>query len=744
VFSMRKTILPTIFLSILTCLAILGNAFGFSFHHRTAAQAPANPHKVVMIVLPAVSLTDIVSGDLPNLHKLIDHGAIGLMNARTAGRLDAKDGDYEIDGYTPGSAYVTLGAGARDLAGDDAGETFNRDEMIDYDPDDADYINRTLGNSAVANISIPKLLADKNNLSYDVFIGEIGTALHAAGRTTAVVGNADDSRPHREAATICMDGDGLVDFGDVGAYMDILDPAAPLGLRTNAHALIAKANQLIKQADFTVIELGDTARLDRAAQDIMPSALEIERVTALRHADAIIGALIPEATANNAIVVVLSPYQSGEAIEKTGNTLCPVIVSGNGVSYGLLTSGSTRIPGVITNIDIAPSVLAWSGVPPEPRLMGKPIHALAAEAPVNRLMSIYHRSTVQVMNHSLMHVIVGVIIGLVLILTILWLTIPLGHPIRKPLFSIMALIPVAIAPALLLLTSAQSPNLAKTFVEVVAAVTSLIAISRIFKRTPLGSLMLLSSIFAVALIADLLTGQNLSRYSMLGFSIVDGARYYGIGNEFMGAFIGAALVVPMVFLNQHGSDRKTTILVLLAVLLAVGAVIAAPSLGAKAGGTLAIIIAFGCAINAALQRPFGVRTVGVIVLAAVAALGGLAFLDALKGQQASHMGSAISLAGSGGISELWLIIKRKLAMNLWLIQNSAWSKLVVAYVLSAAVLVRSKHGRVPTALTYHMKVMLAGIVAGSIAALVVDDSGIVAAAICLGYSWAALVLMYDL
>lgn len=72
--------------------------------------ADSSDRKVVMVVIPGVSLQDLLSPDLPNIRKLIDESATGLMNSRTAGRPDGEE-DRKIDPkYTPESGYLTLGA----------------------------------------------------------------------------------------------------------------------------------------------------------------------------------------------------------------------------------------------------------------------------------------------------------------------------------------------------------------------------------------------------------------------------------------------------------------------------------------------------------------------------------------------------------------------------------------------------------------------------------------------------------
>ena len=56
-------------------------------------------------------------------------------------------------------------------------------------------------------------------------------------------------------------------------------------------------------------------------------------------------------------------------------------------------------------------------------------------------------------------------------------------------------------------------------------------------------LLLLAILDRAVMVLDMLTGSRLMQPELLGYSAIEGARYYGIGNEAMGALIGALLVL---------------------------------------------------------------------------------------------------------------------------------------------------------------------------------------------------------
>jgi hypothetical protein len=95
---------------------------------------------------------------------------------------------------------------------------------------------------------------------------------------------------------------------------------------------------------------------------------------------------------------------------------------------------------------------------------------------------------------------------------------------------------------------------------------------------------------------DLLRGTPLSSVSIAGYGIMEGARYYGLGNELMGTMLGATLLGIGMSAKAGGRFRGA---IIAAIFACVFVLIAAPSLGAKTGGALAAAPAM---ITALLSR----------------------------------------------------------------------------------------------------------------------------------------------
>ena len=686
--------------------------------------------KVVMVVLPAVSLEDLTSTNLPNIRKIMNTGAIGLMNSRTAGRPDDDESAYMDPKYAPESGYVTLGAGARAMAGVDARKAFCLREMIGKETAAAVLKQRTLvdpKSSAVVHIGIAKLIRDNSTLNYEINIGLLGAALHKAGVKTAVIGNSDDVIKHREIASICMDGNGLVDYGDVRRMDDSL--------------MLSEAARCIRQADFTVIELGDSARLDRMRLDLTDEVFQRKRIEYLKQSDQVLGRILALADQANARVIILSPYASSYVLEQNGSTLCPVLIAGR-QERGLLTSGSTKIPGVITNTDLAPSIMAWMGISAPPTLVGRKISSVSHPSPIYSLQSLNERVAMQNASMPVLRQAAVVTIILVGIITALWLLLADDYLLRRRLFPFAILIPSSLAPAMLVAAWFPTGSQFGMWIRLAAASIIITGSALAIGRKPLRALALIGISFAALISADLVTGGSLCRFSIMGYSIMDGSRYYGIGNELMGALIGAIMVsIPLLFGAPRFSRRALQISLLVGLLLGT-VVIGAPVLGANTGGAIAVLAAFGLALASTSKKPINPARIALMMVSIAAVLALFAILDSIRSpEHQSHLGKAVRLAESGGLSDIGLLIKRKLAMNLLLIRVSVWTKLLAAYVISImAVLQLGGSAKHITPLSPEHRIALVGVVGGTLTALVFNDSGIVAAATCFVYAWALLLL----
>lgn len=78
--------------------------------------------------------------------------------------------------------------------------------------------------------------------------------------------------------------------------------------------------------------------------------------------------------------------------------------------------------------------------------------------------------------------------------------------------------------------------------------------------------------------------QFLIKNSLLGYDPIIGARFYGIGNEYMGVLVGASLITISIFFEKFGFKN----IILLPFALAVVFIMGNPMMGANVGGTITI------------------------------------------------------------------------------------------------------------------------------------------------------------
>ena len=247
----------------------------------------------------------------------------------------------------------------------------------------------------------------------------------------------------------------------------------------------------------------------------------------------------------------------------------------------------------------------------------------------------------------------------------------------------------------------------------------------------------------VSLIVDLVRGAPLIGSSIAGYNMVEGARYYGLGNELMGTMLGCAIIGVGMLLSsgraaQFSPRLKTAAAaaVLCVVLLGIGA----PMLGANTGGAIAAAFGIVAVFAARRGRPLSVRSAVLAGLVIVFVVGALFAVDALRGAGSqSHIGRTADIAASGDAQILFGIFQRKIALNLKLLSHSLWSRLLlIGLVGSALMWWQGKKVFGSGFLTKERSAAGIGCLVGTIAAFAFNDSGVLAAATCVVPLWSML------
>ncbi len=616
--------------------------------------AAASPPALVVVLLPG-SLHAWQSADAPHLHFLMRTGALAVMNTRTAHRAGRQERE------SPQSALLTLGAGSR-AAGtaSAAGFSLTQTKLLGTAVPLGTLFERRTGLVPSAGQSVcvswPAIVQANANLGYDLSLGSLADTLTAHGFRVEAGGGPD-------ADWVAAGSSGMV------THSARLQAAPGLCLIWDAGTNIPAADAFIQAAAAQTAALGSR-------------------------------------------LLVVAPY-APDADFARNERLTPVLLWGKDVPHGLLTSPSTRRPGLVTNTDFAPAAASYFGIARpgfHPLPFGFAWSARASNAAVSEAARISQEAVQQAQGMRLLPYL-AVALGV-------WLLAATAASYRQIPIEALTLVPLAVLSAALFSMSAPSFWI---LAPCLLALTALL--TRTVGRSNAGTFM--AATVTLTLIGDMMTGSHLMQRSLLGYSAIEGARYYGIGNEAMGLLLGSALTVMVRF----WSSGKTTQLTLVAFMG--GIVLLLGSAGAKAGGVLVSLAVFGTFLLAVSGRRLTGRSAALLIAVALAGIMlaalGDAFLAPAHAQ--SHLGEAVRRIASGGSGEAADIIRRKLAVEGRLAYHSAWAVLLWTGILCTGLLWRRM-----SAVQTQAALRSAGLV-GMVTCLLLNDAGVVAAAIFTAVLW---------
>jgi hypothetical protein len=672
---------------------------------------------------------------MPNFRWLTDRGAVGLMNSRIANFPWPRDLESTVDPLR-GGAYLTLGAGTRCAVGPPGGEGYRNDERLREGPASVVYARRNLQAPGAEAFQLNPLLIQETNsgLGYRAQPGALGDLLHGGGFKTAVLGDADRTgEPHREGVLTVMDSRGRADFADFN--LSVTSPPAPFGRQISLEKLERSLTSALSVAHLIVVDWGDSARLDDRRIAMLPEAKQAATARGLQRIDRLFGLLRRTVDFRRDVLMVVSPYPS-RAANAAFDRLTPLLIVGKGVRHGLLTSPTTRRIGVAANLDVAPTVAAMMGIDSLPSaIVGRPITVRRDPQPWARLVKLRSRLLeVEGERRNALHDVTGgLTFGMALFAVLFFFARGEGMA-WVPLTLI--LLPASIPLALFLLSLTQWPSVDAFYGALIALILALSAFASVFARIrnrSADALGFLAFATFAAVTADGLAGFPHMPYCILSYSLIEGARYYGIGNEYMGAFLAATALGATLAFNR--SERRLPPLPRIgvaALFLLATLVLAGPSFGAKFGGAIAAAGALGlCGLLLSYGR-IGWKHVFAILAGIVAVVALVIALDQLRGGHSSHVGRLFSAIRSGGLDELSMVMQRKASMNFRLFRFSPWSRLMEMGLLASLLGLRSRRlRRLPLWPEGPAGAGIAGALTAAAIAFLVDDAGVLAAATAL-------------
>ena len=468
----------------------------------------------------------------------------------------------------------------------------------------------------------------------------------------------------------------------------------------SASTLLARVAELRKRRSLVV-------------SDLAPGALGLAQLRALAatrpaHELLIAVALVPDSSSGKLLWVGAAGLAGGE-----GRTL---------------SSETTNQRGLLTSMDLAPTILAHVELATPSVMHGAPLRTgprlSAADLP-----SLMAR----------LRVVGGRRLKTLAFVLCAWAVLLLGAALapgragaRRAWALRTGALGVLWAPALSLIPAAVEPGAAAEYATIALACMALGALSDRLLGWPAAPL-LPACATLVAFVWDALAGTQLLVRSVFGPNPLLGARFYGIGNELKSwlavlVLAGGASVLHLAARRTAGAAASgaTPWRRAVAVMVGAGALLAvvegSARIGAGVGGV--ILVSAGTAVAAALLLPGPItrRRALIVLISPAAALVALAALDLLTAHGSGHFSGSILHARSTG--DLRDVLVRRYTDAWHELRNHAMPAATALALVCAAAGVRAR-ARVlaPVAAEPAWQAALAGGLAAGIVGALTEDSG---------------------
>ena len=670
--------------------------------------APAARPKAIILVLHGVSWEELAAADVPPLPALLRRAAVGVMNSR---RLDWPD-DF--------GAYVTIGAG--------------RGAVSTVAPQERSFISS--GWPGAMHGGGIEAVRDANLRAHtQAEPGLLGTVLRMNGKVTGLLETDAVMGIPRMAQAIAMDRNGVTDRYEHGSFRWPERPGDPL-------------RRMIAECDLVVMDFTSFHRLAFRQDEPppVPGKPDAKALQILRSLYFDLNAIVRLADPARDLLILTSPtcppYKSPKDM-----SYAPIAVIGPGFGPGLLTSASSRRRGMVSNVDIAPTVLQFFGIDVPgpngrsgaPTTSGRPMTTLPAREPLRDVLAISRQGVrlVQLQYRFAPVYALGeffAFLGAGLALAFA----PACALRSRRRLRILLLLAMSLPLALLFLGPFDPGGLVQPYIIVAALAGALTWLSW-REEAPLSSMAALLSVTAGIVVLDALTGSHLLHNSIINFGAL-ATRMYGIHNETMG-FVAACAAVGGAGLVQALGKTRWSLLSLGLWFALVTAVIAAPFWGANFGGGITAAFAFAVTyLGIRAGRP-RLRHWAAAIVPAIAVGALVVAMDLLGSSRTwTHMGDSARLVSAGGMHAAADIIARKAALAWHVMRTIPALSITVALCILGTGLVLKPPVRLRAALEAYPSLWpgLAGGFAGAAMGIIANDSGLVAASSAIGITASAM------
>ena len=667
----------------------------------------SNKGKVIYLSLNRTSLENLL--EIPIIkEKTSNSGYVALMTTKGDGS------------NTDQKSFASIGSGVRANVLDEdyvKFETLNENEKTQFEAATG------VKSWAIGNIKINRNInQNTDNGGYGATLGMLGTTLNKNNLKVALLGNSDikkndDLKKIRNLALTCMDKYGRVQSGNVD-NINKKDDTMPFGISTDYDKLKSETKKYYENNDAIFVELGDTYRLDEYKNNLNENTYKSMKKKIYQNINDYLKDVFEMAGKNDTIYIV-SEFESNLDY-KTKRRLSPVIKFEKD-GYGLLESSTTRNSGIVSNIDIGVDIINKFGLKNE-LMIGKVFKNVQDENGIKKVLKDYERIvSINTIRASVVNSYVGIVSAswVIAMIAILFKNkIPkkekgLG---RDQIFKVLKeLIKLGLIMPLAFLTAPvfqfKTPAGLVSGVLIVTIIYYLIGYF-LFRKDDIKQMGFYAFLTIGLIIIDCVIGTPLMKSGIMSYDAINGARYYGVGNEYEGVTIASAVFALAVLLNYKKISKWLAVVLSLVILITS----AMPSMGANVGGAISECVAYLLFILLIFDVKLDLKKIIMIGVATVLIVVAFAGLDFLMGTE-SHSAAIFNTFG------------RKIQMNLKLAKSSVWVNILIVSIIIIGALIFKPSGyfkKIHDKYPMIFKGFMASFV-GCIVTLLVNDSGIVAA-----------------
>ena len=583
------------------------------------------------------------------------------------------------------------------------------------------------------NIALPSAdaLATLNkDLNYTVEIGKIISALQNKREKEvkiSIYGNSDTYATRLRPMSFMLVGADHVG-GDISNSCLIPDPKSVGGFKTNVKYIVDSVRNVENADQLILIDFGDGERLGATIpgeRDFTPIYKNLVKM---------IDDLSAKFESTETVILFASLNLENSAL-RSGIPLSPIMLldlsASKNAANRFFISNSTQRAGFIVNLDIPVYINSYFGQNVD-GFASRNIELVKAENDTLSFLRAKEQQMTATYNTRTILMVAFVIFGILVSMFALFVifsrrTIKLILTMQALLWSIIVL-PLAfyISPTFGCYDLAKSTVFAIIFSGIFSVLLSRIADVR-------RAFFVLGASITVIVLADTVTGSSIAKSAILGYDLISGSRFYGIGNEMCGVLMGASLLAIFAFLDLKGNITLLLTSGMVAAFLIIIAIIGLPSFGTNFGGMISMAAA--CGLGFYLLKDTKIwrkRAAGAFVVAAILVLM-LIYVNMKIG--ATHIGSTFTQSLNDPYI-LWQSALRKWAMNFKLMRFSTWTYLITSSVVIVLLFAfKTDRAGVKLILERHayLRKGFMAIAFGALVGFLVNDSGVVLAATCIIY-----------